>query len=118
MVTTGTDLLPLKPVCKAQEKSILCQESVVLKWASSCYKNPAFTCLFSEVSCHQSLQVVNIVAKTQGRNESLRKKLFWPEGKGFELLADSVFAQLCTQHGAENPNWADPFPVYIPKTLR
>lgn len=115
---TGTDLLLLKPVCKAQEQSILCQEPLVLKWASGCYKNLAFTCLFSsEVSCHQSLQIVNIVVKTQGRNQSLREKLSWPEGDGFELPADCVFAQLCAQHRAKNPNWAVPFPVYIHKTL-
>lgn len=29
----------------------------------------------SEVSCHQSLQVINIVAKTQEENESLWEKL-------------------------------------------
>lgn len=96
MVTTGTDLLPLKPVYKVEEQSSLCYDSVVLKWASRCYKNPAFTCLFSsEVSCHQSLQVVNnIVAKTHGRNESLWEKLSWPGGEGFELSADFVFPQL------------------------
>lgn len=84
------------------------------KWATGCYKTLVVTCLFSSaLSCHQSSQVVNIVAKTQGTNESLREKLFWPEGDGLSSL-QTAFARVCTQHRAKTPKWAGPIPLSIP----
>lgn len=108
-MTAETDLLPLKPGAKHALSGVSSN-----KWAYVCYRTLVITGLFSSaLSRHQSLQVVNMIAKTQGTNKSLQEKLFWPEGDGLSSL-QSVFAQVCTQHRAKTPNWADPIPIYIP----